>query len=112
MLSIASTVPVVKGGYFVPRYNVKITDYKIIYELGLPGFKRDDVQVSVSSGILNISSQSRKEYVGYVSCPVRVAPFSVSFTIPSHSEVESASMREGLLTVAVRTQSVKGVAVT
>jgi HSP20 family molecular chaperone IbpA len=115
MLSIYSspaTVPVVKGGYFVPRHNTKITQDKIIYELGLPGFTKEDVQVNVTGDSLNISSETRKDYIGYVSCPVRVAPFSVSFTIPSQSEVESASMSNGLLTVIVRTQSVKTVTVT
>lgn len=111
-LNNVSTVPVVRGGYFVPSHNTKVTEDSIIYEVGLPGYTKDDVNVQVSTNELHISSDTRKDYTGYVHYPVRVAPFSISLIIPSHSEVESASMENGLLTVLIRTQSLRKVAVT
>ena len=110
-LNSISTVPVVKGGYTVPLHNTRVTEDKIIYEIGLPGYTKDDIQVQASSTELSVSSQTRKEYSDYVTCPVKVVPFSISLIIPSDSEVESACMENGLLTVTIVTQSLRNIAV-
>jgi HSP20 family molecular chaperone IbpA len=99
-----SSTPVVRGGEFVPRHNAKTSDGKIVYEIALPGFTRSDIKVEMSGTSLSVSSDTSREYSDYVVAQSRVRPFSVSFPTPSGSEVESATLRDGMLIVTIRTQ--------
>jgi|694.fasta_scaffold09251_14 HSP20 family molecular chaperone IbpA len=107
-----SSVPVVRGGATVPRHNAKVCDDQIVYEIALPGFKKEDVKVSVSPGRLDVSSDTTRDYSSYVMAGARVAPFSISFPMPSSATVKSATMADGLLYVTIQTQDATTIAVT
>lgn len=99
-----SSIPIVRGGDFVPRHNTAIRDGQIVYEIALPGFTRSDIKVEMSGTSLNVSSDTRREYADYVVAQARVRPFSLAFPTPTGAEVDSAVLRDGMLIVTIRTR--------
>jgi HSP20 family molecular chaperone IbpA len=96
----------------IPRHNCKVSQGSIVYEIALPGFARSDVKVEMSSTCLNVSSDTRKDYSEYVAASSKVSPFSISFRVPAGAEVESAVMRDGLLTVTILTVNARTIPIT
>jgi HSP20 family molecular chaperone IbpA len=112
LLRTPRSVPVIRGGSIVPRYNCKTGQSSVVYEIALAGFTRSDIRVELSSTSLNVSSDTTRDYSEYVIASTRVSPFSLSFPVPAGSEVESAVMRDGLLTVTIRTANTRTIPVT
>jgi HSP20 family molecular chaperone IbpA len=107
-----NSVPVVRGGSTIPRHNTKISKDEIVYEIALPGFRKEDVKVTALPERLDISSDTSTDYSSYVVAGARVAPFSVSFPMPSSATVKSATMADGFLYVTIQTQDATTIAVT
>lgn len=100
-----SSIPVVRGGEFVPRHNTLVQDDNIVYEIALPGFVKSEIKVEMSGTNLCVSSDTRREYSDYVVAQAKVRPFSLSFPCPTGSEVKSAVLRDGMLVVTISTQN-------
>lgn len=110
-----STTPVLRGGSWIPRYNARVVSgTHIVYEIALPGFDKSEVSVSMSgSNSLVVSSDvQRPPHGDYIVHGVRVSPFSMSFPVPSGSEVESAKLTNGILTVTIAQQSTQSIPIT
>jgi HSP20 family molecular chaperone IbpA len=105
------SVPVIRGGNTIPRYNVKTCNDQIVYEIALPGYKKEDIKVSSGSGRLDVSSDTRNDYSEYVVASSRVAPFSLSFNTPAQSSVTGATMSDGILYVTIQTQDTRTIEV-
>lgn len=97
-----SAIAATKGGY-APRYNVMVDEAanKAVYEVALPGHSKDDVEVRYSDGRLTVSSlKTEADSSGYVVQTFGKTPFMLSWAV-SDSEVESASMSDGVLRVTM-----------
>lgn len=112
LIRTLQSVPVIRGGSAIPRYNVKTCNDQVVYEIALPGYRKEDIRVSHVPGRLDVSSDTRNDYSEYVVAASRVAPFSLSFNTPHQSSVTGATMTDGVLYVTIQTQDTQTIAVT
>lgn len=99
-------VPVTSEGSYSPRYNVRKPESGVtIYEIALPGLTKEDVEVTLDSGILSISyDHEPKNRQEYVINSASVLPFRLRF-MSRGSRVTSASMANGLLSIRLEAKS-------
>ena len=45
----------------IPRIDVRESDKETVIEAGLPGMKKEDIEVSISNGALTIKAERREE---------------------------------------------------
>lgn len=94
-----------RGYDFTPSMNISETDKAYVVEAELPGVKKEDVHVSVDSGVLTISGERRHELEDKTARRHRVecayGSFMRRLALPedvSTDDIE-ASYRDGMLTV-------------
>jgi HSP20 family protein len=95
------------GAGWTPAVDVITRDGDMVIRAELPGMKRQDVDVSLKDGVLNISGERKQEEErkgeNYLVKERRYGSFSRSMTLPEgvdESKVK-ASFKEGLLEVTV-----------
>jgi len=84
-----------------PHYNIKkLNDNKWIIELAIAGFDKDNISIEVKDSIMTISGelQSTDEYI-YKG--ISSKKFSKTFTLAEYTEVESAEMKNGILSISL-----------
>lgn len=84
-----------------PHYNIKkLNDNKWIIELAIAGFDKDNINIEVKDSIMTISGEleSSDEYI-YKG--ISSKKFSKSFTLAEYTEVESAEMKNGILSISL-----------
>ena len=84
-----------------PHYNIKkLNDNKWIIELAIAGFDKDNINIEVKDSIMTISGelQSTDEYI-YKG--ISSKKFSKTFTLAEYTEVESAEMKNGILSISL-----------
>ena len=84
-----------------PHYNIKkLNDNKWIIELALAGFDKDNINIEVKDSIMSVSGElnSKDEYI-YKG--ISTKKFSKSFTLAEYTEVESAEMKNGILSITL-----------
>ncbi len=94
-----SSIAVSKGA--TVRYNVlNENDESAVYEIALPGYDRNNIEVRYSNNRLTVSSRSKQSgrVSGYVVKTFDQADFSVSWAV-SDSEVSKATFIDGVLKV-------------
>lgn len=85
--------------------DVSESENEIVVKAVLPGVKPDDVDISVSEGVLTIKGQSRfeqkTEKENYYRKEIRYGAFSRSIALPTHVEHEraEAEFADGILAV-------------
>ncbi len=96
----------------IPPANIYETNGEIITEMSVPGFKPEDIEVSVSNDILRVKGESKEtkeeKERGYWRKEIRSGSFERAFHLPS-SIVESsveAETKNGLL--RIRMPKLKG----
>ena len=95
------------GKAVYPRVDVREDDESYILEAELPGLTEKDIQVTLESNLLTISSvsevDSEKKDDGYVLHERRHQSFSRSFVVPKdvNSEKIEAAFSNGLLTLSL-----------
>lgn len=91
-----------------PATDVLSRDGDLILRAELPGVKQDDVDVTLSNGVLTISGERRdereKEGAGYHSRELSYGSFSRSVRLPDNvsSEDVHARFEDGVLEVTVK----------
>lgn len=91
-----------------PATDVLSRDGDLVLRAELPGVKQEDVDVTLSNGVLTISGERRDEQerkgAGYHSRELRYGTFSRSVRIPDHigSEDIHARFDDGVLQVTVK----------
>ena len=84
-----------------PPYNVIRDESKTFVELALAGYSKDDVTVVVEDGVLSIEAAGYTERKGDSDIHRGIASrrFKRSFRLGEYVEVNSAKLKDGMLTV-------------
>jgi len=92
---------------YAPTFDVKEEKDAFLFKADLPGFKQEDVEISVTGNRLNVSGKRDEEVTnetGSYYCRERMhGSFSRSFTLPDSANADQidASMNDGVLTLRV-----------
>lgn len=95
-----------EGGTWTPAVDVYETENEIVYTVELPGFEKDDVNISVDEGRLIISGERKFEKESkhnYHQVERWYGNFYRSFLLPTTVDEEkiSAQLKNGLLKVVL-----------
>jgi HSP20 family protein len=91
----------------VPTMDLYQTEESVVVKMGLPGVKPEDIQVSVTNGVLNIRGEVKEEKEEkektYHLRERRYGSFSRSVTLPSNVSVDKsdAVFENGVLTLTL-----------
>jgi molecular chaperone IbpA len=83
-----------------PFWNVvKYSKGKYGLELGLAGFKKENVLVEVNEGVLSIEGKVDDAAVDYVQKGLSTKSFFKQFSLPNDAIVDEATMEDGMLKI-------------
>jgi len=83
-----------------PFWNVvKYSKGKYGLELGLAGFKKENVLVEVNDGVLTIEGKVDDTAVDYVQKGLSTKSFFKQFSLPNEAVVNEATMEDGMLKI-------------
>jgi molecular chaperone IbpA len=83
-----------------PFWNVvKYSKGKYGLELGLAGFKKENVLVEVNDGVLTIEGKVDEAAVDYVQKGLSTKSFFKQFSLPNEAIVDEAKMEDGMLKI-------------
>jgi molecular chaperone IbpA len=83
-----------------PFWNVvKYSKGKYGLELGLAGFKKENVLVEVNDGVLTIEGKVDDSAVDYVQKGLSTKSFLKQFSLPNEAVVDEATMEDGMLKI-------------
>jgi HSP20 family protein len=92
------------------RVDVREDDHGLIIEAEVPGFNRDEIDVTVDQGVLTITAEHKSETEdkkeGYHIRERQYGRLERSFRLPSTADGENvaAELKDGLLTLRVPTR--------
>ncbi len=92
----------------LPAVNIQDNTDHFTIELAAPGYKKDELKVSVKDGLLTIASERKEESAsetdGYARKEFSYAAFSRSFHIPENADEDSlkAAFSDGILKLTLR----------
>ena len=83
-----------------PFWNVvKYSKGKYGLELGLAGFKKENVLVEVNDGVLTIEGKVDDATIDYVQKGLSTKSFYKQFSLPNEAVVDEATMKDGMLKI-------------
>ena len=83
-----------------PFWNVvKYSKGKYGLELGLAGFKKENVLVEVEDGVLTIEGKVNDSSIDYVQKGLSTKSFFKQFSLPNEAVVDEATMEDGMLKI-------------
>ncbi len=83
-----------------PFWNVvKYSKGKYGLELGLAGFKKENVLVEVNDGVLTIEGKVDDSAIDYVQKGLSTKSFLKQFSLPNEAVVDEATMEDGMLKI-------------
>ena len=86
------------GGH--PFYNIKrIKDDQYVLEMGLAGYKKSEVKVDVTDGVLSIKGNTSKEADDYVHRGISKRSFAKQLQLSEYVECKGAKLEDGMLKV-------------
>jgi molecular chaperone IbpA len=86
------------GGH--PFYNIKrIKDDKYVLEMALAGYKKAEVKVDVTDGVLSITGNASKEAEDYVHRGISKRSFAKQLQLSEYVECKGAKLEDGMLKV-------------
>ena len=86
------------GGH--PFYNIKrIKDDKYVLEMALAGYKKSEVKVDVTDGVLSIKGNTSKEADDYVHRGISKRSFAKQLQLSEYVECKGAKLEDGMLKV-------------
>jgi len=91
-----------------PFWNVvKYSKGKYGLELGLAGFKKENVLVEVNEGVLTIEGKVDDTAVDYVQKGLSTKSFFKQFSLPNEAVVDEATMEDGMLKIQFGVKEIK-----
>jgi len=89
--------------------NVKELDDKIVLDFQVPGFNKNDIDISVEGNRLNICGnieETSEENENYYRKEFKKTSFERSFIIPENVNMDdiTATSKNGILTIEIRTK--------
>ena len=86
------------GGH--PFYNIKrINDNKYVLEMALAGYKKSEVKVEVTDGVLSVKGDTSKEAEDYVHRGISKRSFAKQLQLSEYVECTGAKLEDGMLKV-------------
>jgi molecular chaperone IbpA len=86
------------GGH--PFYNIKrIKDDKYVLEMALAGYKKSEVKVEVTDGVLSITGNASNEAEDYVHRGISKRSFAKQLQLSEYVECKGAKLEDGMLKV-------------
>jgi len=86
------------GGH--PFYNIKrIKDDKYVLEMALAGYKKSEVKVEVTDGVLSITGTISKEADDYIYRGISKRSFAKQLQLSEYVECKGAKLEDGMLKV-------------
>ena len=86
------------GGH--PFYNIKrIKDDKYVLEMALAGYKKSEVKVDVTDGVLSIKGNTSKEADEYVHRGISKRSFAKQLQLSEYVDCKGAKLEDGMLKV-------------
>jgi len=86
------------GGH--PFYNIKrIKDDKYVLEMALAGYKKSEVKVDVTDGVLSIKGNTGKEADDYIHRGISKRSFAKQLQLSEYVECKGAKLEDGMLKV-------------
>ena len=86
------------GGH--PFYNIKrIKDDQYVLEMALAGYKKSEVKVDVTDGVLSIKGNTSKEADDYVHRGISKRSFAKQLQLSEYVECKGAKLEDGMLKV-------------
>ena len=83
-----------------PFWNVvKYSEGKFGLELGLAGFKKENVLVEVNDGIITVEGKIDDSAIDYVQKGLSTKSFFKKFELPNEAVVDEATMEDGMLKI-------------
>ena len=83
-----------------PFWNVvKYSKGKYGLELGLAGFKKENVLVEVNDGVLTIEGKVDDSAIDYIQKGLSTKSFFKQFSLPNDAVVDEATMEDGMLKI-------------
>ena len=83
-----------------PFWNVvKYSKGKYGLELGLAGFKKNNILVEVKDGVLTVEGKVDDSAVDYVQKGLSTKSFFKQFSLPNDAVVDEATMEDGMLKI-------------
>lgn len=94
------------GGNWSPAVDIVETDSDMLFTIEVPGFEKDDIDISFNNGVLSVSGERKFEETegrNYRRVERWYGKFFRSFQIPSTVDAEhiNASLKNGLLTLTL-----------
>lgn len=89
-----------------PRYNITQDGDKYTIEIGLPGWKREDINIShsIQDEVLLVVGTKPKDERNFVHRGMSGKGFSRDFKVGEHIEVVDAKMEDGMLVISLETR--------
>ena len=91
----------------MPSVDVIDRDDEVLVRAALPGYKKEDIEISVSNSTLTIKgetkSEQKEEKGDYYRCEISQGSFSRSIALPAEVDEAKAkaSMKDGMLELAL-----------
>ena len=91
-------LPNINAGF--PHYNIKkVAEYKYILEIALAGYKKSDIEVQVSDGVLFIEGESPEVKEEFVHKGIATRSFRKQLQLSEYVECTGAKLENGILKV-------------
>ena len=91
-------LPTINTGF--PHYNIKkVGKDKYIFEMALAGYKKSEVKVDVTDGVLSIKGNTGKEADEYVHRGISKRSFAKQLQLSEYVECKGAKLEDGMLKV-------------
>jgi len=84
-----------------PRYNIVKDKDSYDIEIGLPGWNKNDLEVSLKESILTIEGKKQDTSAEYIHRGVSGKAFKRTFTLQEDLVVHSVTFKNGMLTVEI-----------
>jgi len=93
-----SRLPEINSGF--PHYNIKKAgEDKYILEMALAGYKKSEVKVEVTDGVLSLRGETRDEKEDYVHKGIARREFAKQLQLSDYVECKGAKLEDGMLKV-------------
>lgn len=99
--------PFLRERELVPPVNIYETEKEVVAEMSVPGMKPDNIEVTVSNGILRVKGESKEEKEerdkGYWRREIRSGSFERAFHLPVsvNDSAANAEMKDGVLKITI-----------
>ena len=90
-------------GNYPPHNVVKLDDTHYVIEVAVAGFAQDEVNVELKENILTVTGEQAKqnEKIEYLHKGISTRNFVRTFPLAEHIEVRGATIRNGILSIAL-----------